>query len=594
MEALLGKTLEGKYTIVSQLERGGMATVFLAEQPSMKRKVAIKVLPKEFSYDKTFVARFRQEAEAIASLIHPHILPVYDYGEEDGWTYIVMTYLEGGSLADLIKREGNAIPLALITRVIRQIADALDYGHKQGIIHRDLKPGNILLDKQQNAYLTDFGIAKLTTSTSQLTGSGIIGTPAYIAPEMASEGGLTHKVDIYALGVTLFHALTGRQPFDADTPTGILMAHMTKPVPSIQAYRQGLPDGLQDVINIAMAKAPGDRYQTSGELALAMERVVSRESARSVEDPSTLEIGFDEVDADTKRKAQTALDEAASDRGARKKILFKPLWIVVGSVALLAVIAMLVLWIVLPSAQPQTAGDIGTEAISPSQTSDSPLATQESSNSVMTIDAARAERDALIASAEDWSIVLNEDFVDNDVNWFTNEAYDDGDFCRARIVLENEQYTYYLEALSAEGVVWSEPYPRLVVPERFTVSLDVQQLEVVGTAYYGMVFRYNDSQNYYLFQICDAGCVIVSVVEQGYFTTLYSQTSEAVRPGEINTLKALGDNEHYLLFVNGEFITEVTNNTLKDGGVGVSGEIAHGVGSSRFVFDNLIVRVPDN
>jgi serine/threonine-protein kinase len=159
------------------------------------------------------------------------------------------------------------MPVSETARLIGQIAEALDFAHSEGVIHRDFKPSNVLLDKRENAYLADFGIAKVTEATAQLTGSGIVGTPAYMAPEMAERGGITPMIDIYALGVTLFQMLTGQLPYDAETPMGLLMAHMGKPIPDMLELRNDLPYEVQDIINCAMAKNPAERYPFACEMA---------------------------------------------------------------------------------------------------------------------------------------------------------------------------------------------------------------------------------------------------------------------------------------------------------------------------------------
>ena len=192
MQQHIGKRL-GSYQIIEQIGQGGMATVFKAYQPSMDRYVAIKILPSHFTEDESFLGRFTQEARTLARLEHPHILPVHDYGEQEGTTYLVMRYVEAGTLKDLIAREG-AMELKEAARILGQVGGALDYAHSQGVVHRDIKPSNVLIDQQGNTFLTDFGIAKLVAETAQFTASGaIIGTPAYMSPEqgMGEASGLS-------------------------------------------------------------------------------------------------------------------------------------------------------------------------------------------------------------------------------------------------------------------------------------------------------------------------------------------------------------------------------------------------------------------
>jgi len=253
-----------RYQILSELGRGGMAIVYHAHDPRFRRDVAIKVLPREFLYDPTFRARFEKEAQAVAALDHPAIVPVYDIDEHEGQPFLVMRYMAGGSLAKRLKEGPLTLDEAAL--VVERIGRALDRAHQRGIIHRDVKPSNILFDEYGDAYLTDFGIAKIVESTTQLTGSGIVGTPHYMAPEMADPGGVTPLVDVYALGVTLFQMLTGRVPYDAPTPMGILMAHISKPIPDVRLLRPDLPDAVQRVIEGALAKDPRQRYQSAGAL----------------------------------------------------------------------------------------------------------------------------------------------------------------------------------------------------------------------------------------------------------------------------------------------------------------------------------------
>lgn len=270
MSTLVGQNL-GQYTVVEEIAKGGMGTVYRAKQTTIARDVAIKILPGNLTQDATFLERFNREVEIIAHLQHPHILPVYDFGEYEGLPYIVMAYLSGGTLADVIQR--GPMELSAASRVVTQIASALDFAHQKGIIHRDFKPGNVLLDEQGNTYLADFGLAKITESSSQITGMMILGTPAYMAPEQSSPGELTPAVDIYALGVTVFQMLTGRVPFDAPTPLAVLMAHINQPIPAIAEFRADLPPGLQAVFAKAMAKDSEARYATAGDLAAALNRL---------------------------------------------------------------------------------------------------------------------------------------------------------------------------------------------------------------------------------------------------------------------------------------------------------------------------------
>ncbi len=279
---LIGATL-GQYTILEEIGRGGMATVYKARQQSVNRVVAVKVLPPHFLHDPGFLERFTREVDVASHLEHPHILPIYDYGETDGVPFIAMRFLGGGSMAQLVRR---GIPTIEWTRKpFTQIAQGLDYAHQEGVIHRDLKPGNIMLDERNNAYLTDFGIARVFGSN--LTGSMIIGTPAYMSPEQANGLPIDSRSDIYALGIVLFELITGREPFQAETPMALLLKHINEPMPPLRDFRQGVPDLVEAVIVKATDKEPDARYSSATEMAEAFDEAVRSSGAVSTKPMTT-------------------------------------------------------------------------------------------------------------------------------------------------------------------------------------------------------------------------------------------------------------------------------------------------------------------
>jgi len=261
----------GRYQIKSELGRGGMATVYRAYDPSFDREVAIKVLPREMLHDPQFRARFEREIKMVAGLEHPAIVPVYDVGEEDGQPYFVMRLMLGGSLSDMIS--SGRIPLEETARIIGKIAQGLTYAHKKHVIHRDLKPDNILFDDNGDPFISDFGVARLTESTSNLTGSGVIGTPAYMSPEQAQGIEIDNRSDVYGLGVIIYQMLSGQQPYSADTPMGVVVKHITEPVPEILNMIPSLPFEVDVLIKKAMAKDKTKRYSTAVELAKALNMV---------------------------------------------------------------------------------------------------------------------------------------------------------------------------------------------------------------------------------------------------------------------------------------------------------------------------------
>jgi len=258
----------GRYEVKAELGRGGMATVYRAWDPSFEREVAIKMLPRELLHDPQFRDRFRREIKTIASLEHPAIVPVYDVGEEDGVPYFVMRYMPGGSLSQWIEK--GKFSLEDAARIIERLSSALAYAHRHGLIHRDLKPDNILFDNNGDPFISDFGVAKITDSSTNMTGSGIIGTPAYMSPEQASGEPVDARSDIYGLGVIIFQMLSGHQPYEATTPMGVAVKHITDPVPDILAANPELPPETDKIIKTAMAKDREQRYPTATELSKAL------------------------------------------------------------------------------------------------------------------------------------------------------------------------------------------------------------------------------------------------------------------------------------------------------------------------------------
>lgn len=300
----------GRYVIKAEIGRGGMATVFHAYDPRFERDVAIKVLPKEFLHDPQFRTRFEREAKTIALLEHPAIVPVYDFGEEEDQPYIVMRYMSGGSMSERILQ--GPVSLEETVQLFNRLAPALDAAHAKGIIHRDLKPGNVLFDQYGNAFLSDFGIARLAQSSgATLTGGNILGTPAYMSPEQVQgDKEIDGRSDIYAMGVILYQMLTGFAPYQATTPARVMMMHILEPVPQILQAKKDLPAALQTVISKAMAKEPTDRYNTAAEMATALDGILfsttpPRGSATMVS-PGIPKIGLEKTHSE-RRAAQTVI-----------------------------------------------------------------------------------------------------------------------------------------------------------------------------------------------------------------------------------------------------------------------------------------------
>jgi hypothetical protein len=271
MSELLGRTL-GQYRIIERIGEGGMATVYKAYQPGLNRYVALKVLAPIHAKQPGFNERFQREAEAVASLNHPNILPIYDSGQEGGYSYIVMRHIEGAHTLKEVMAE--PLDLAQIADLVGQVAAALDCAHRQGVIHRDVKPSNVLMDGNW-ALLTDFGLARMIETSVKLTGSGVgVGTPAYMSPEQGQGIEIDHRTDIYALGVILFEMLTGQIPHNAETPLAIVLKRMTEPLPLPRTIDPDIPEPVERVVLKALARQPRDRFVSAGEMAKALVQAV--------------------------------------------------------------------------------------------------------------------------------------------------------------------------------------------------------------------------------------------------------------------------------------------------------------------------------
>jgi putative two-component system response regulator len=255
------------YRILERIGKGGMATVFRAHHIGLDRYVAIKVLPEFFAEEEVYRERFQHEARSIGRLKHPNILEVFDFGQEDGVTYIVMELVEGGTLED---RLGAPMELEDVVRILEPLAGALDYAHAHGILHRDIKPTNVLMHTDGSPVLADFGLARMAGSR-RLTATGMVmGTPEYMSPEQAADEPIGPASDRYALAVVAYQMLTGRVPFDAETPAAVLLSHVTRPMPAPNELRGELSAHLEDVLRRALAKKAEDRYPSAASFVAAL------------------------------------------------------------------------------------------------------------------------------------------------------------------------------------------------------------------------------------------------------------------------------------------------------------------------------------
>lgn len=278
-EGAPAQTIRG-YDLIEQIGQGAFGVIYRARQRFVDRQVAIKIILPAHANQPDFIRRFETEAQLVAQLEHLHIVPLYDFWREPDGAYLVMRLMKGGSLERLLDR--GPLELSQTVRIVEQIGSALAAAHRQGVIHRDLKPGNILLDEEGNAYLSDFGIAKASTldEPAQITATGVIvGTPAYISPEQLQSQALTPQADIYSLGVLLFEMLTGQYPFKGSSTGDLILKHLTTPLPPLREVRPDLPAELDRVIQCATAKEPAARYADVLSLVADLRRVLAPEAA---------------------------------------------------------------------------------------------------------------------------------------------------------------------------------------------------------------------------------------------------------------------------------------------------------------------------
>lgn len=273
----------GKYELYERLGRGGMAEVYRAYHVSLDRYVAIKVLHAFLADDPEFKIRFENEARNIARLKHPHIIQVYDFENdpENESYFMVMELIDGPTLKDVLgalSERGELMPVAEALRIIREAAGALAYAHSQKMIHRDVKPANLMIDRDNRVILTDFGIAKIVTGAQFTASGGMVGTPAYMAPEQGIGDAGDERSDLYSLGVIFFQLVTGRLPYDADTPLAIILKHLNAPVPSARDFNPNLPEAVDGILQRLLAKEPAARYQTANALIADLERLERGES----------------------------------------------------------------------------------------------------------------------------------------------------------------------------------------------------------------------------------------------------------------------------------------------------------------------------
>ena len=342
-----GPTTLGRYELVSSLGSGGMATVYKAFHRALDRTVAIKVIRADLSNDEEFVERFRAEAKTVARMRHPHIVEVHDFDEADGRHFIVMEYLEGGSLLDraaALRKLGQRIPPLEVARIVGEAADGLAYAHGLGILHRDVKPANILFTRDGRAVVTDFGLAKMMLAVGRTQTGYMMGTPEYMSPEQSRGAPADGRTDVYALGVVAYELLTGRAPYVADSPLAVAMARQNDPLPAPSSLDPRVTPDIEAVLTTALALEPDGRYADTNEFANALSRAIA-ESGSAAHDTTASQMVPVAAGARTPSKPGSIPKPASAPPGPTTIAITFPsgAWVGVGAAGLVVVIFLIAL-----------------------------------------------------------------------------------------------------------------------------------------------------------------------------------------------------------------------------------------------------------
>ncbi len=616
MKGIEGLTL-GRYELRHRLAQGGMAEVYLGYDRKVRRQVAIKVL---YGRDEFFVRRFEREALAVGTLSHDHILPLYDFGEQRPWYYLVMPYVEGGTLREyLLKRKRLSLEEA--ASFLDQIASSLQYAHDHGVVHRDVKPSNILLRRDGYAYLVDFGLAKAMMGAESLTSAGaMVGTPEYMAPEQ-SNGQNDYRSDIYSLGVILYQMLTGRVPFMAESPVAISLKHIqTQPTPP-RELNEEIPLSVEEVIMKAMAKDPNERYQEAQALSTAYWKALQNEQAQptiaETDTPTDGAQGNIPVH-DGQQKTNThsvitrILPEAERETILPRAVrLFYPLIgkshpsdEINGSVTaslrpnghlrpfIAALICLLILslvtpmgisWLTHPSPKAKAGQPTQTQALGIQQTATAISATTIAQARMQAILAAqsRVQATAGITAAIGAGTVLYED----DLTTQSGGWVDDGYQCYF------SPQGYHVRSFSAPGAAWCYSNQ-----QQFSNVVITAQVQLLHGDFCGLIFRLSPhSSEFYVLEIKNNGeyrfVRALSNDPVAWLTLIDWTHSNAILSGygRINTFLILATGSHYRFYINKQLIvTDFTDSLYVSGLVGflVGGDSHSG---TEAIFSNIWV-----
>ena len=342
-----GDMINDRYQIIRSIGEGGMANVYLAEDTILNRKVAVKILRGDLASDEKFVRRFQREAISASSLTDPNIVEVYDVGEDGGKYFIVMEYVEGKTLKQLIKKRGS-LTLPEVVDIMLQLTKAIAHAHESYIIHRDIKPQNVIILEDGTVKIMDFGIAVALNSGDLTQTNSVMGTVYYIPPEQANGGAATIKSDIYSLGILMYELVTGHVPFKGDSPVEVALKHMKEPLPSICEYDPDMPQSIENIILRAAAKNPKNRYDSAMEMHDDLKTALDPERFNEPKIKYAYpETNFDNDDLPKSKESRTSRREGEEEKKKDKKM--NKAMIIIGSIIAVLVIALIIIFFVVPN-----------------------------------------------------------------------------------------------------------------------------------------------------------------------------------------------------------------------------------------------------
>jgi serine/threonine protein kinase len=558
MDSLIGKTL-GQYQIIEVAGKGGMAVVYKAYQPSLNRYVALKVLPDYLAQDEQFVMRFEQEARAAAALRHPNIMVIYDVGQEGNTHYIAAEYLEGSTLSQAMSQQRGPLPLPRTVNIVNQLASALDFAHARGLVHRDIKPSNAFLSADDHVTLMDFGIVKALTGGAQMTRTGtMVGTPEYMSPEQAEGRPIDQRSDIYSLGVMLYQLLTGRVPFTAETPTAVLLAHVTKAPQPPSQINPGIPPAVEAVVMRSLAKKPEERFSSAGELARALAQAASGAPASAFLSPTLIPAHPSTPppapQAGYAPRTPTPPPMPPAKSGRRVNWL---LWggLGVAALAFVCILGFVLLFVIgssggKPTPVP-TKVTLATEA-PPTEPAENATPAPQSQGTAPTPTAA----------------LFDDDFQSQQASEDKGWGFDPGDY--VDYTWSAGKMTISIKKKNWLGLNWPDgDY------DDFGVEVQAQATTDAYTEY-GIVFRVSgssDSRSYYIFGVTTQGKYYLQKKIDGQWADtdpVSATSSQSIKQGQgKNVLRVLARGDQIALYINGFLVSTVTDDSVSSGSVGI-------------------------